>query len=272
MTQKELAEASGVPLTTVNGWATGKAAPRDLEQLAKVGHTLAGWAGELPLAPRAWSRLMAIDRARPQETAGDDSALEQLVEGVNQPIMVFLANFEVYLEHVGDIRAQLDLIPQGMWPIIDTIAYHKADEFLELSGLGDVQPLPEAGRPLDIREALAFLLKVAWERGYFMTHFHRLACIPRPRHRVNHMEIMDEICGGPLVAGIEVTLQRAASLSTEPRPTMKSLRIIDEKLARIVQPHLDQWCDTMRTVFGYGILAAKAEVKVNSDDSLPPED
>ncbi|MFI5824911.1 hypothetical protein ACIA8I_38430 [Streptomyces rishiriensis] len=215
---------------------------------------------------------MTIDRARPQETAGDDSALEELVEGVNQPIMVFLANFEVYLEHVGDIRAQLDLIPHGMWPIIDTIAYHKTDEFLELSGLRGVQPLSQAGGPLDIREALAFLLKAAWERGYFMSHFHRLEYIPRPRHRVNPMEIMDEICGGPLVEGIEVTLQRAVSLSTEPGPTTKSLRKIDEKLTQIVQPHLDQWCDTTRTAFGYGILAAKAEVKVNTDGSRPPED
>jgi hypothetical protein len=48
VTQKKLADDSGVPYTTVNGWATGAAAPRDLDQLVKVGSILAGLAKEPP--------------------------------------------------------------------------------------------------------------------------------------------------------------------------------------------------------------------------------
>ncbi|MFG1949375.1 tetratricopeptide repeat protein [Nonomuraea sp. NPDC048826] len=65
VTQKELAKVSGVPYSTVNGWATGAAAPRDLDQLVQVGAALAGWADEPALSARAWDRLMAADRARP---------------------------------------------------------------------------------------------------------------------------------------------------------------------------------------------------------------
>jgi hypothetical protein len=65
VTQKNLARASGVPRATVNGWATGAAAPRDLDQLVKVGTTLAGWAKEPARSARAWSELMAGDRHRP---------------------------------------------------------------------------------------------------------------------------------------------------------------------------------------------------------------
>ncbi|MFF4198299.1 hypothetical protein [Nonomuraea sp. NPDC001831] len=62
--QKELAKASGVPYTTVNGWATGKAEPRDLDQLVRIGVTLAAWAQERAPSARAWDQLMRADRAR----------------------------------------------------------------------------------------------------------------------------------------------------------------------------------------------------------------
>ncbi|MEV4310352.1 tetratricopeptide repeat protein [Nonomuraea sp. NPDC049624] len=65
VTQKELARVSGVPHTTVNGWATGTAEPRNLDQLVQVGATLAAWADEPRPSARDWDRLMAADRARP---------------------------------------------------------------------------------------------------------------------------------------------------------------------------------------------------------------
>ncbi|MEV4889224.1 hypothetical protein AB0K48_07540 [Nonomuraea sp. NPDC055795] len=64
VTQKELAKVSGVPYTTVNGRAAGTAEPRDLDQPAKVGTTLAGWAQERAPSSREWDQLMTADRAR----------------------------------------------------------------------------------------------------------------------------------------------------------------------------------------------------------------
>jgi hypothetical protein len=61
---------------------------------------------------------------------------------------------------------------------------------------------------------------------------------------------------------IEVTLQRAVSLSTEPEPVNRSLKMLGDHLTQIVQPHLDLWCDSVRTAHGYGILAARAETKI----------
>jgi hypothetical protein len=69
VTQKELAKVSGVPHSTVNGWATGAAEPRDLDQLVQVGVALAKWAIEPALSAREWGRLMAADRARPAPAA-----------------------------------------------------------------------------------------------------------------------------------------------------------------------------------------------------------
>ncbi|MEV1246433.1 FxSxx-COOH system tetratricopeptide repeat protein [Nonomuraea sp. NPDC049750] len=73
VTQKELAAASRVPYSTVNGWATGAAEPRDLDQLVKVGATLAEWAKERALSAREWDRLMAADRARRASVDPDDA-------------------------------------------------------------------------------------------------------------------------------------------------------------------------------------------------------
>ncbi|WP_327588247.1 tetratricopeptide repeat protein [Nonomuraea sp. NBC_00507] len=71
--QKELAKVSGVPHSTVNGWATGAAEPRDLDQLVQVGAALAKWANEPALSAREWGRLMAADRARPAPAASADA-------------------------------------------------------------------------------------------------------------------------------------------------------------------------------------------------------
>lgn len=62
LTQSWLAKTSGVPLATINSWATGASLPRDLDQLTAVGDTLATAAGEAPLTAAEWSRLLNTDR------------------------------------------------------------------------------------------------------------------------------------------------------------------------------------------------------------------
>ncbi|MFD1045226.1 hypothetical protein ACFQ1S_06290 [Kibdelosporangium lantanae] len=201
-------------------------------------------------------------------TAAPDP-LDKLRDQIHLPVKAFLTDFELYLEHVGDMRAQLDLIPQGMWPIIDTIAYRHTDTFLNQSGMRDARPL--AGN-VDVRESLAFLLKVAWERGYLMTHFHRLKYIPRPSRPVDPLAIMDMIIaqgvparpGRSLGNAIEVTLQRAVSMCTAPEPFTRTLRMLGDDLHATVQPHLNLGCDTVRTVHAYGILAARAEATIGT--------
>ncbi|WP_147269111.1 helix-turn-helix domain-containing protein [Sphaerisporangium album] len=72
-TQKELAEACGVPHTTVGSWATGHSVPRDLDQLVRIGAVLAGWAGERPATAAQWELLVRSDR-RPRRDTGRQAA------------------------------------------------------------------------------------------------------------------------------------------------------------------------------------------------------
>jgi uncharacterized protein YidB (DUF937 family) len=91
VTQKRLAEDSGVPLATVNSWATGTSLPRDLDQLAAVGAVLAGWAGEAPPATRAWSRLLQIDQAArsvPGERGGEGTQVGRLIAELSDPFVL----------------------------------------------------------------------------------------------------------------------------------------------------------------------------------------
>ncbi|KOX27086.1 hypothetical protein ADK67_14810 [Saccharothrix sp. NRRL B-16348] len=195
--------------------------------------------------------------------------LSKLKDELNLPVLAFLVNFDNCLEEVGDLQAQLDLIPRGMRPVIDAVAYSQTDTFLRRSGLGDAPP---AARPDDVSESLAFLLKVAFERGYFMLHFHRLDYIPRPVHPVDPLAIMDLIIaeGDPahpdrtLGNAIEVTLRRVISQSTEPDVAIRTLQMFGDGLVSTVQPHLDLWCDVVRSAHAYGILAARAEIKISA--------
>ncbi|MQY07234.1 tetratricopeptide repeat protein [Actinomadura macrotermitis] len=83
VSQKKLATASGVPYSTVNGWAKGTAVPRVLDQLVKVGATLAKWANERPLSTHEWDRLMIADRSRSSSCPSEPSTMvEQIRVGV----------------------------------------------------------------------------------------------------------------------------------------------------------------------------------------------
>ena len=63
VTQELLARVSRVPVTTVNSWAKGRSLPRNLDQLAAVGGTLAQWADDKPLPTRKWEEFLHADRA-----------------------------------------------------------------------------------------------------------------------------------------------------------------------------------------------------------------
>lgn len=65
VTQRLLAQRSGVPNSTVSSWATGTSHPRDLDQLLAVAKVLAEWAGEPPPRADAWSWRMADGAGRP---------------------------------------------------------------------------------------------------------------------------------------------------------------------------------------------------------------
>ena len=72
LTQKWLARTSGVPLSTINSWATGASLPRDLDQLTAVGTVLATTAGEPPLASVEWSRLLNADQLNGTSHTADE--------------------------------------------------------------------------------------------------------------------------------------------------------------------------------------------------------
>ncbi|MET7334284.1 cold shock domain-containing protein [Nonomuraea sp. NPDC005650] len=72
LTQTRLARTSGVPLATINSWATGASLPRDLDQLTLVGNALAAAAGESPLTPMEWSRLLTADQLNGTSRAAGD--------------------------------------------------------------------------------------------------------------------------------------------------------------------------------------------------------
>jgi hypothetical protein len=198
---------------------------------------------------------------------------DDLRSHVMMPILEFLSSFEIYLDNIGDLEAILQYIPDDIWPIIDTVAYQSTDRFIDEHGLQQYSQLPSFGNVQghQLREALAFLLKIAWERGYLMYKFRKYAHIPPPHESADPQAIMDRIVsmGGPnrpdLSTNIEVFLQRAVSISTDPGPIRRSLRGLGDDLASIVEPYLDDWSDAVRTAHGYGILSAKAESQLKED-------
>jgi cold shock CspA family protein len=67
LTQRWLAETSGVPEGTISDWATGTHQPRDLDRLTAVGRALATAAEEPPLTTVAWSKLLGPGPVKRQD-------------------------------------------------------------------------------------------------------------------------------------------------------------------------------------------------------------
>jgi hypothetical protein len=106
LTQKRLAEESGVPVSTVGSWATGASLPRDLDQLAAVGAVLARWGAQKPPAPREWSHLMRADEGA--RGALGDAGPGRLVAELTDP---FTLEVHRPVEVDGPAGAGLPVLP-----------------------------------------------------------------------------------------------------------------------------------------------------------------
>lgn len=198
----------------------------------------------------------------------EDDLLADLRAEANKPALILLANFETYMESIGGFEEQISLLPDEVGLLIDAMAYPLSSAFMKEHGLNPKEPLYPGGSELG--EALAFFLKVAWDRGYFLYKFHRFDHVPRVSAPVDPLRIMDAIMAGTspdqpnLAAGIDAILQRAVSLSTEEKPMRRTLRLIDAAPVRKVEGYLDEWSVVVRKAYGWGILAAKAEVALTA--------
>lgn len=103
LTQKWLAEASGVPRATVSSWSTGASLPRSLDQLTAVGDVLAEAAGETPLTSREWSRLQDADEPRPTRTVSEDD-----------PVMATFRRHPLTKPHFSELVVDADP-PRSVW-------------------------------------------------------------------------------------------------------------------------------------------------------------
>jgi hypothetical protein len=189
---------------------------------------------------------------------------DSLKEDLDRPVRAFLVNFQIYMEHLGSLRAQVALLPDGIWPMIDTTASMLADEFIRAHELEHV-PLPARAQQAGLGELLAFLLKTAWIQGYLMYKFREHDYVPAPAGPIDPAAIMDSVAAPNdpdhpiLAASIPVTLQRAVSLLTEPEPLRASLQAIDASLSKALDAYLDDWSAKVRDAHGWGIFIARAE-------------
>jgi hypothetical protein len=222
-----------------------------------------------PHDEQGWRTLLAEAKQTRDSRPGPTGPPVGLRAEVDRRAWVLVADFEIYIEHLGGLQAQLDLIPTMMNVITGVIAKRQTGQFLAQAGLGDSRApgLDEVG---GLNEVLVNLLTFAWQRGYLLARFHRFDRIPRPTQPVDPRAVMSVIIaeGDPehpdrsLTDNIEIVLQRAVSLLTQPEPVTRTLRLVGYDLADLIQPYFDSWCDTVRGAFGSGILAAKAELKI----------
>jgi hypothetical protein len=141
VSQKKLALASDVPYSTVNGWATGAAVPRDLDQLVKVGATLAGWAEEPALSARDWDRLMAADRAwLPASRLRRPARMEQIQEalpGSTEDLGLAARTWRMRFSSVDFVNLpRIAMLASGM-PIMDAARRASLDTSKPFYGQGN---------------------------------------------------------------------------------------------------------------------------------------
>jgi len=109
VSQAELAREAGVPVSTLGGWASGQALPRDAAQVERVGAVLARWAvrARLPLAE--WERLLdadqtALGHGEPRRGPGHG----QLISALTDP---FVLEVHRPVEVDGPAGAGLPVLP-----------------------------------------------------------------------------------------------------------------------------------------------------------------
>ncbi len=95
--------------------------------------------------------------------------VDKMKGDVRQRVVEFLTNFEIYLEHQGELEEWLKLIPSQLWEITDSVAYGGSQRFIaehSLEKYSKIPRFPSGIKGHQLLEVLAFLLKVNWQRGY----------------------------------------------------------------------------------------------------------
>lgn len=208
---------------------------------------------------------------------------EELRKYALLPVFQFLAEYDIYLEHEieqedGDaafITAVAKFIPKRIWTQLDGAAYTYAERFIRrnnLEGRGKLPPFDRfPGGDNSLYETLAFLLKFDWERGYLLYKFRRFGYLPPPNHSVDPIAIGDKVVSWGdadhqnLATNIEVFLQRAIGILTEPEAIKRPFQIFTDDVYAVIQPFHDDWANTVGKVIGWGILNAKAEHELDEE-------
>ncbi len=194
-------------------------------------------------------------------------ALRQAEEDSRKEVLGFLATFEHALEAAGSLEDQIRLVPEGLNLFKNAFAHSYVEKFMTSKKIKNDEEVQAAyGRRVRVKEALLFLLQCAWDKGYFMAKFYRRRQIPPPKDVVSTQAALDWIIQehksvANVGACIDVFLQRAVSLCTEEEPLRRSLEVLPfgDELLKAMKNDLTVWGDSVRSMFGSGIMASEAE-------------
>ena len=145
VTQRLLSDVSGIPRSTVSSWATGSSLPRDVEELAAVGNTLAKWAGEREWTVAEWSRLLTADHdvrdAGPAEKQLQGSASSE----ADEPI---IASVRLADDNFTRSRVVVDADPpRAVWRSGDVVVVNLEARPARAVFLHSIQPVVVGRRP-----------------------------------------------------------------------------------------------------------------------------
>jgi hypothetical protein len=194
-----------------------------------------------------------------------ESNLEIAIQEDKVRLLKFISDFENMLDHIGDMPQWIKFIPQQMWQVIDPLSAYYSNAFVEKHGFQKYDKVSEFPKNMaghQLKEALCFMLKLYWERGYLMYKFYKYDSIPVPRSSIETDLLWDRILENEipdLSIHIEVFMQKVASFCTEEEPIMQNLSTLSEYICKILEPAIQDWCETSRSVMGYGMLFSKFE-------------
>jgi hypothetical protein len=214
---------------------------------------------------------------------------EELRKHALMPVVQFLTEYEIYLDHETereeDFEASLiavdKFIPKDTWPLLGASVDMGVKNFIRRNNLEGREKLPPFDNfPDDIGlyETLVFLLKSVWKNGYLLYKFRQFGYLPLPNHPVDPSAIADRVVSSGrssdqqnFGANIEVFLQRAVSILTEPEAIKRPFQIFPDDVYEVVRPFRDDWADTVGRVYMWGILSAKAELELDEEKQAKVE-